>query len=168
MSETLPALFTEHKDPALLLDEYHPANQDYMRNLEDIKRLIVAQSAPMNPRTVEVVKSRLLGASNKEVGAKLKMTTASVTRHFNKPDAQVLAASLRHLTMAIEGPMTMQRRAMLWEVALDAKDSSDYKVIIAAIAELNKMDGTYDTEKATGDINITINNELYPRGELDQ
>ncbi len=58
------------------------------------------------------------------------------------------------------------RRRMLWEIAVD-NQAIEPKVSISSIVEINKMNGTYQTAAKDTAINITINNNLLPKGKLD-
>ena len=151
----------------LLTDAYHPGNHEYLQSLNNLKRLIVAQTACMLPWHVTAVKRRVEGTSTKDIATYLNKKPAAVSQALAKDSARELRALLQHYNLSMDGPTDSLRRRVLWEMAMDFKDIEP-NVTLKSIAELNKMNGTYTTNIKTADINIVINNEILPKGKLDQ
>ena len=157
----------EYLPPELLLDPYHPDTQPYMQSLKGIQQLIVAASINMTPWHVTAVKAMVRGSKNTEIGVMVQKTPQTITQIKRRKDVKELQALLHHYNQAVDGPNEAQRRRVLWEMAMDFKDIEP-NVTLKSIAELNKMTGTYTTNIKTADINIVINNEILPKGKLDQ
>lgn len=156
----------DYLPPELLLDEHHPSNAPYMQSLNNIRRLIVSHTQLMKPWHVEAVKMKVNLKSNTEICTALDKKPAAVTSAINSDNAKKLRATLQHYNVAMDGPNDAHRRRMLWEIAVD-NQPIEPKVSIAAVVEINKMNGTYQTGAKDTAINITINNTLLPKGKLD-
>lgn len=163
---------TDLLPPEYLLDSDNPANDQYLRQIEDIKRLIVAQSAIMRPTQIEIVKKRHLGKRTKDIAAEVELSPVSVSRSMKDPKAQRLLALLSHLTLLMDGPREAQRRNLLYRIAT-RNELTDPRVSIAAVAEINKMSHQGQVLAKGGGggsgnvVQIVINNETFPRGALD-
>lgn len=162
---------TDMLPPECLLDSDNPANDQYLRQIEAIKRLIVAQSAIMRPTQIEIVKKRHLGKRTKDIAAEVELTPIAVSRNLKDPKSQRLLALLSHLSLLMDGPREAQRINLLSRIA-NRNELIDPRVSIAAIAEINKMhhQGNVLAKGGNGPSNvvqIVINNETFPRGVLD-
>jgi|TARA_R110000803_G_scaffold20373_2_gene52539 predicted transcriptional regulator len=120
----------------------------------------------MAPKHVDIVKRKIAGVTNKNIAVELNVTAQTVGKTLQRQDAQELRALLEHYNMAMDGPNDAHRRRMLWEIAVD-NQAIEPKVSISSIVEINKMNGTYQTAAKDTAINITINNNLLPKGKLD-
>ena len=162
---------TEYLPPDLLLDSAHPASGEFLRNLEMIKKRIVDASCGMWPIHIEVVKLAHSGKKTAVIASKLDLHPKTVRNTLKSPDARRLSALLAYLSLANEGPRVAQQRHMLWQIAVDNRES-DPRVSIAANAEITKMRHQREVlEKGLTDgnkIEIIINNETLPRTVLDQ
>jgi len=156
----------QYMPPEFELDEYHPDNQEFMHQLQRIRKAIVDQTLKMTPWHVGAVKDKLKGLSNNDIAVIHEKAAGSVCQVLKREDALTLRAMLQHYQTALDGPGDAQRARLLWEIALD-NQAIEPKVSISAIVEINKMTGAYDSAKVSGDINITINNNQFPRGKLD-
>ena len=156
----------EYLPPELLLDVHHPANADYMQNLNSIKRTIVARTMTMLPRHVDIVKRKVAGVSHADIAIELSVAPQTIGNILKRQDALELRALLEHYNLAVDGPNDAHRRRMLWEIAVE-NQQLEPKVSISSIVEINKMNGTYNTAAKDTAINITINNNLLPKGKLD-
>lgn len=158
--------------PDWLLDADCPANDQYLRQIEALKRLIVSQSALMYPTQISIVKKRHLGKRTRDIAAEVELTPASVNRNLKDPKAQRLLALLSHLSIMMDGPREAQRKDFLWRIAR-RNEVTDPRVSISAIAEINKMSHQGEVLKRGGNtsggntVQIVINNETFPRGALD-
>ena len=71
--------------------------------------------------------------------------------------------------MHVDGPSIAHRKAILNRIIVDNQKKAP-KVATAAIAELNKMDvQQHNIENDTGgpQVNVTINQNVFPRTTLD-
>lgn len=164
----LPTTNHELLPPELLLDENNPANDEYFKGLNLIKRHIVQQSIHMNRRHVEVTKLRHSGANYAEIADRVNIAERTVYTVLSRPDAKLLTQLLIHYQHFIDGPNVEQRKNGLWRIFNDC-EIEEPKTAIAAIAELNKMTGAYPTQdkNPTGAVTIIINQQLLPKGALD-
>jgi hypothetical protein len=166
MTNSITIPDADYLPPELLLDVHHPANADYMKNLNSIKRTIVARTMTMAPKHVDIVKRKIAGVLHKTIAEELSLTPITIGNILKRQDAQELRALLEHFNMAMDGPNDAHRRRVLWEIAVD-NQHLEPKVSISSIVEINKMNGTYNAAVKDTAINITINNNLLPKGKLD-
>ena len=162
---------TDLLPPEYLLDSDSPANDQYLRQIESIKRLIVSQSALLRPTQIEIVKKRHLGKRTKDIAVEVDMSPISVSRNLKEPQAQRLLALLSHLSLMMDGPREAQRKNLLYRIAA-RNELIDPRVSISAIAEINKMthQGQVLAKGGGGPSNVVqiiINNDTFPRGALD-
>lgn len=157
--------------PEVLLAPNNPANDEYLRDVEALKRLIVSQTKCLHPAHVEIVKKHHLGKKQVDIAEQVSLTPTTVGRALKAPAAQKLLALLQHLALMMDGPRDAQRRNFLWRIAI-ANEEKDARVAISAIAEINKMthqDKQLDAGQLGGNVvQVVINNEQFPRGALDQ
>lgn len=151
----------------VFLDEYHPDNQTFMKDLKSIKHMIVAQSMSMKPWHVEAVKLKLSGSTLKDIGEQLNHSVTGTAAALQRQDALKLRQMLEYHNVALEGPNEAHRKRVLWEIVIDNQDTEP-KTSLSGIAELNKMDGSYAKDANTGEIKVVINNNMFPKGKLDQ
>lgn len=156
--------------PELLLDENHPANDEYAHNIRKIKDHITSLALKMRPVHVKVIKLRVQGKTNAAIAEKLEITPETVSRIYSTPKAKSLYALLTHLELAMEGPSVLIRRNMLYRI-MKRNEIDKPNVSVAAIAELNNMDDRAKAHLAAnslnGTINININTQLLPKTNLD-
>jgi len=158
--------------PEALLIPNHPANDDYLRDVAMLKRLIVTSSNKMTPKHVEMVKKYHLGKRKVDIATEMNVTAATVGRATTSENGKKLLALLKHLALLIEGPRDGQRRHFLWRIAL-ANELKDPRVAISAVAEINKMTHQDKALELGGNslggnvVQIVINNDNFPRGALD-
>lgn len=167
-----PELYHEYLPPELILDPDHPATDPYLQSIELIKRSIISHSSLMHNSHVEIVKQVHLGRRTTAIAESMGLTPTTISRAKGSDDGKRLLSLLRHLSMALEGPMELQRKHYLWRVA-KRNEITDPRVGIAAIAEINRMTHQEKTIENTakggssGVVQIMINNNLLPRGDLD-
>jgi len=155
----------QYIDPALLLDEYHPANQPFYQHQKHIQRAIVAQSVKCRPKHIEAAKLHVRGMPNKEIAEQLGYAQNTVVTIFARKNIQELIELLHFYDLHLEGPSIEHRKRMLNEIAVD-NQAEDPKTSIAAVREMNSMDGV-GRDKVDTKVNITINNTQLPKGVLD-
>ena len=161
----LVAYSEELLPPELLLDSNHPVNDQYIKDISNLKRMIVSHTIQMHPKTVEMCKLAHTGLAYTEIAEKLKRTPLTVSKHVRSEKGQRLLALLSHLKMGIDGPNEAQRINMLWRIARENEDAQS-RTSIAAIAEINRM--TIALEPiAPAQTTIVINQTLFPKGALD-
>ncbi len=149
------------------IDPYHPDNQEFMKQVKSIQRVIVADAAVCRPKHVEVAKLKVMGKNQAETAEIVGLTPATVSRVLATRDVTQLITSLRYLSTLYEGPSMEQRKRFLWEIAVDSKNN-DPRVAIQAIKELNNIDGVGSpTNVINNTTEITINQTHFPRSVLD-
>ena len=152
----------------LLADTDHPANDAFMRSVNNIQRRIVAHCQTMPKSHPEVIRLVHQGVTNEEI--KNRTGRGSVPLLMKKPASKRLLALLQHYQAALDGPNVSQRKAMLWRIAQKEEENSP-KTAISAISELNRTDTTLqplEQGRSTGQTTITINQQILPRGKLDE
>jgi len=157
--------------PEFLLDDFHPANDEYLRQQELVQKKLVSHSQNMKPNHVKAVKLHFKGLTNVEIAEKLSLAESTVSQIINRDDAKRLKALLAYYQIGIEGPNEAQRKNMLWRMAI-VNEAERPTVSKECIAELNRMDNAakqLDLTKQGNNntINIVINNDILPRGALD-
>ena len=151
----------QHKDPN------HPENADFYTSLTVIKRAIEAHMVGMRSIEVAAVKMEIRGKSHTKIAEALDVGGASVGRYVSSDSARRLKQLIRHLQQMLDGPQDEHRKNILYRIAID-NEKKRPTVTIQALDLINKMAGSYEPKESQRDINITINNELLPRGKLDE
>jgi len=124
----------------------------------------------MRPLHTDIVKRHHAGQQNIQIAEDLNITPQTVSNIVNGDKGKRLRALLAHYEYAIEGPNEAQRRNALWRIALD-NEEDEPKTAISAIAELNRMTLADYTQKQTNapqTTTIIINQNILPKGPLDQ
>lgn len=170
MSDLLP-YDSELIPPEFLLDDFHPANDEYLKQQELVQKKLVHLSSLMKPKHVKVVKMHFAGAPNTEIAEALQYNPQSVSQIINRDDAKRLKALLAFYQHGVDGPNEAQRRNMLWRMAI-TNEQERPTVSKECIAELNRMDGAVQSlemakQGNNNQVQIIINNEILPRGALD-
>lgn len=155
-----------YQPPEELADEYHPANTEFFRHLRHAERHLTNAAKKCKENHVIVAKLRFQGRSNVDIAEQIKVKPATVAQIANRDDVKELIGLMQHLSMLRDGPNHEHKKRFLWEIAVDSKEL-DPKTSISAVQEMNRMDGV-GKEKHDTKIEVTINNELLPRGPLDQ
>jgi hypothetical protein len=156
----------EPLDPELVKDPYHPSNDRYYRSLDDIKKRIVHQQGIMKPKEVEAVKLALSSMSNTDIAKRIGVTPATASKYIRSENGRRLRQLIGHLQHQLDGPNLEHRQAILYRIAID-NEVERPNVSIQAITEINKMTHAY-TPSGAGGVNVTINQNLFPMGELDK
>lgn len=155
----------EYLPPEILLDDYHPSNQQYFQNLRSLEQCLVAASQDAGPRYTQVAKLKMRGTPNTEIAAELNLAAPTITNILKHKKTKKISALMYYLQNLREGPNLDQRKRTLWEICVDNKEL-DPKTSIAALQEMNRMDGV-GKDKLDTKIEVTINTNLLPRGDLD-
>lgn len=146
-----------------------PASDPYLEQVREVKRYIVAIAQTMTPYQVTAVKMLYQGKTKVEVAETLGKAYATILRATNSEKAKQLRNALEVLGALETGASTAQRKNILWRIA-HRNELSRPSLTISAVAELNKMDNIELQHAATtsgNTINIQINADLFPKGNLD-
>ena len=156
--------------PQHLLDDVGVVD-DYLQTLTQIQKAIVYASKQLKPTQVQMAKLHHKGSNFTEIAAAVGKAPTTVSKHLDKPEVQKLLSLLQYYEIALDGPSIAQRRNMLWRIAKNNEQVAP-KTSISAIAEINKVDPVLAAQNSgnTGNstINIQINEQILPRGVLDQ
>ena len=155
----------EFTPPDFLLDKYHPHNQGYFKEERQIKALLVTLQAKMKPRHVEISKMAMQGKDNEYIAEHTGLQKTSISQIKARDDVKQLTDRLRYFQALQDGPNISHRKRVLTEIMIDSQEHEP-KISIAAIQEMNKMDGV-GKDVADKKIEITINQNQFPRGPLD-
>jgi|LWDU01.1.fsa_nt_gi transposase len=164
--EDLEELTEEHIPVELLADPSHPSNEEFYQSLNAIRRAIVHQSTVMRQIEVQAVKLHMTGMPATKIAEKIDVAPQSVYKYLKKPEATRLRALLTHMQQLQDGPTEEHRKNLLYRIAQE-NQAQRPSVAVSAIQEINRMSGTYEPKMAGGNLNITINSEILPRGSLD-
>lgn len=163
---------SEHLPPELLLDEDHPANDQYLEKQRNVERMMVAHQRTMKPRHVNIAKLVHSGMPAAQIAEKVGVTDQTVYKVKDRQDVKRLLSLMAYYKIGREGPSESQRMDLLWKIARrNAAEDEDNKVAISAVAEMNRMtmaDYTRKQNTAPGQTTIIINQQLMPKGALDQ
>lgn len=167
MSEMmLPSEFELKATPSAVVDdEYYPENE-YARQKEiELKGQIVELAQDLKAWEVNACKLYADGESINAIAKKINRSHKVTRELLETFKCQQIVQLWRAVLIYQSGPNEMQRRNMLWRIAID-NEKGDPKEARGAIAELNRMDDARNGR--TGNkIEIVINNELLPRTKLD-
>jgi hypothetical protein len=152
--------------PAGLEDRYHPTADQYLQSIRRIQTAIVQHSSKLKPTQVTIAKLHHKGKNNTQIAEEVGKNPTTVAKTLKLREVQVLVGLLQHYTLAVDGPKEAVRRAMLWRIATDNEQVAP-KTAIAAIAEINKMEGVGLQNQAPAQTTIIINQETLPKTALD-
>ena len=164
--EHLDEMTEEQLPIELLNDPAHPQNDQFYQSLNQIKRAILHQSAILRPIQVNAAKAALSGITHVKIAKKLDVHPQSVGKYLRDPGVKRLQELIRHMQHMLDGPTNEHRKNILYRIAIDNEHQRP-SVSVSAIDMINKMSGGYDQQAPNNTVNITINNELLPKGELD-
>ena len=157
-SQLLPAEF--------LVDPYSPVGDRFYKRLNILKLKIVAASADLvRDRHIEVVKFHFVGRSRDEICELTGYGKGTVGQILKREDACRLLNLMRLLSLTESGPTEMQRKDLLWRIAVDS-EKMEPRVAIAAIGEINRMEmgGGVD---GGGNLTVIVQNNVLGKGPLD-
>ena len=155
--------------PVLEADEFHPANDKFNKDNEQVKRLITVEQRQMTPRNVSIVKMHFRGMKNKDIAEQAGIGATQIGTILKQVHATRLIQLLHHLQASIDGPSVALRKAMLHRVAI-RNEIKEPRVMISAVAELNKMgmnEHVVNSEGFGQTVQIQINQNFFPKTPLD-
>jgi hypothetical protein len=159
----------ENLPAELMLDEHHPMNDAYQKNIREVEQKVFAVGRLMKPKFRECARLQRANMPTKDIAKRLDVTTRSVYKWMARPDVIRYSTLLDYLAAAREGPSIEHRKGVLWRVALDNEEKRP-NITVQAIQEMNKMAGVYNQDGGNHNnvVNIQINGELLPKGNLDR
>lgn len=154
-------------EPQELLDKEDPANDRFFRTLENQRAHINIQANKMHHRHAQVARLHAQGLMGKEIAEKMKYTQSTVSNILQKDAVKKLIDLIRRTNALVEGPNLSVRKNMLWRIAAN-NEHHEAAVSLAAIRELNKIDGSYLEKLQTQpQVTIVINQDQLPKTQLD-
>lgn len=159
-SELLPAEY--------LVDPYSPVGDKFFQRLELLRKQIVAASADLvRDKHIEVVKLHFIGRSRAEICEETGYVSGTVGQILKRDDARRLLNLMRLLSLTESGPTEMQRKDLLWRIAVD-NEKKDGRLAVAAIGEINRMEGTGSVIGGDGKVlQVIVQNNVLAKGPLD-
>jgi DNA-directed RNA polymerase specialized sigma subunit len=152
----------------VLSDPYAPANDPSAQQERRLRAAIAVQVRSMRSKHAAIARLRATSNdTNAQIAEKVGLTPVTVSNVLRRGDVRTLLNYLHHYSQHRAGSVLEHRKAILHRIAID-NEKDKPSVSITAIAELNKIDGSYkqeDEQKNT--LHIVINNELLPRTTLD-
>jgi len=137
-------------------------NEDLDRVRSDV--LLLSEEIPGDH--LRMIRNRVDGKKNTETARELGVGAEWVSKVLARSTSIQLRKLLVKQRILVEAPAEEHRVAMLWRIAKE-KEESDPRVSIQSIAEINKMDGTYN-DGGGRDITIVLNNAVMAPGALDR
>ncbi len=147
-------------------DKYLPQNASINKRVSRVKDDIVHIAEGMDPWMVEFARRYGGGEPKTRVARDLKKADKTIKKFLDSAKGQLLVQYFKLLLDVESGPSEAVRKNMLYEIAVD-NQKEDPKEATKAIAELNKMDASKQTNDTGGGINIIIVDSLQ-RGALDE
>ena len=158
-AERVPAELSE--------DPVFPGADRFYAAIDKVERTILHYSRALKVKEVKALKLRFKGVAVTSVGKEVGMATETLRKLESSVKGSRLLALMSHLEHLRDGPRVEHRRNLLYRIAAD-NELNRPRIAVAALQELNKMAGLgLSGAEAGGGVNITINNELFPRGALD-
>jgi len=161
---------TRFHAPEELLDHEDPANDRYFKHLQSLRALTQCAASALRPRQAEVARLHHRGKSNKDIAQQLGYSATRVsillTQH---PGVREYVRLLGQHDATVAGPSVELRKNVLWRIAANS-ETRDPGIAIAALRELNRMDGSLvhtNAMQAPTTVNIQINQDVMPRTALD-
>ena len=157
----------ENLPPEMLLDADHPHNDQYYKGLHRIDRAIAAVRTKMKPKHVQIILLHHQGHDGTDIAERVKVSTATVSKALNSKNGQELISLLHFRAGKLDAPSEQLRQHVLWRIVRREEEDRP-NIAVSAIDTLNKMVGTYAREENKNEINITINGDVFKKGELDK
>lgn len=165
-SELIPSEMTRDLMPeSLKNNKYYVGNDVHIKNEMAVREEIIEMQKDVDPIQAAVAKLYAHGQSLANIAKTLRISAAKLKVAVKHPSVVRLIHHWQSLEVLRDGPNEIQRKQMLWRIAVD-NEHQDPKEARAALAELNKM-AAPKGGAATGTFNIVINNDSLPRGPLD-
>ncbi len=147
------------------LDEYHPANDEYSKQMTRLVAGLENLSRYMSFEERVMAKHLSSGVSLsriKDVAPELDPKSIKITQNITRAVGLVNAIQLLK-----QGVSKQQKGFMLWRIAVK-NEIKRPDVTIAAINSMNKMSGDIDAPKDTGGITLIVANNALINAPLDQ
>ncbi len=147
-------------------DDYYVLNDHFLQKEIEVRNLIAEKAKELVPWEAEFARRYANGETINALYKAFNKTQKTLKKVTERMDFMELVHSWQHLKILQDGPNENVRKQMLWRIAVD-NQKCDPKEAIKAIAEMNRM---ADSKRGIGGnkIEIVINNELMPRGALDE
>ena len=150
-------------------DRYYTQNTEFRRMEGELMGEILRMSAQMEPWMGKVARLYADGASAEGIRKTLKRSQKLIRATLENIAVVQLINAYRHLDQVQDGPNELDRKMMLWQLAVDNQHRKDGAGdAIRAIAELNKMSADKGGTGGGTTLQIVINNEVLKAGVLDQ
>lgn len=165
VQELLPA---DDQVPDALQNVYHYAQDEFVQAAIALKKEISNKLRGIPPEHRIIAKRYSQGVSGAQIARDLGKDERNTWRIIKSKKVAAVIDMLHHYELVLDGPMEMQRKNMLWRIAVRSEMKSP-KVAVEALDKLNRMNHTYTPEGGggVGTINIIINNANLPKGALD-
>lgn len=151
---------------ALRNSAYYSGNDESVQLEMAVKHEILELQKDLAPWQAEIAKRYAKGASIRALAREMNRTQREISQLLDRISVQKLVHHWQHLEVLRDGPNEIQRRHMLWRIAVD-NERKDPKEATKALAELNRM--AAPKQGGTGNtINIVITHANLQRGALDE
>lgn len=166
--ETLLPVLENLPEPFFAVDNaYSPIKDEYFAQVVHVRRCIANFAAKHNPRVIKIAKLLFIGDKlYKEIAVEVGCSFSHVKRIASSSVCKEVMGMLHLLRIVEDGATEKQRLHMLWRIATDTEKSRP-KTAIAAIGEMNKMQGLNGSRNLDSGFTVIINNAVLGRGALD-
>lgn len=163
--ELLPASMSIRTPTVVVNDPYYPDNEYSKVKEFELKAQILTLTQMLEPWEAEAARRTAYGETMAAISKVTKKQHKLVNACLNMQSVQDLIALWQAVIVYQQGPNELQRKNMLWRIAVDNEDK-DPKGCIKAIAEMNRME---DNKRGVSHnrIEIVINGETMPSTDLD-
>lgn len=147
-------------------DVYYVANDKFVQRQLTVTDEIAELARQMVPWKAQLSRLMAEGDNQAQCAKKLKKSQKLVGKAQDEAPVVRLISYWQHLSWLQDGPNELQRKNMLWRIAVD-NEIEDPDVARKSISELNNMANPKNGSNGGQVIQIVINNEVLERGVLD-
>lgn len=161
---TLNTIKGDLPDP-LATDDYYVLNDHFLIKEMEVRNLIADAVLELDPWESEFARRYANGETINALYKAFNKTQKTLKQVTEKPHFLQVVHLWQHLKILQDGPNELLRKQMLWRIAKD-NEKTDPKEATKALVAINAM----ENEKrgiGSNKIEIIINNEMMPRGALD-
>ncbi len=158
--------------PEFLLDETHPANQQFFKTVRSIDAQIRGLSYGVKAQEIQTAMRSYRGETAKEIAKALKLSVHTIRKYKNTETFAKLISLYAYREQFSQSPTQEMKENLLWTIANECKTHTP-SASIAAIRELNNMENSrnerVDRLKGLmgGQTTVIINPDTMPRTSLD-
>lgn len=152
---------------ALRNSSYYVGNDESVQLEMAVKAEILDLQKDMEPWEAAIAKRYAMGTSIRALAKDMNRAQREISAVLDKLSVMKLVHHWQHLEVLRDGPNEIQRKQMLWRIAVD-NERKDPKEATKALAELNKMAAPKGGHASGNTVNIVITHATLQKGALDE